>query len=207
VGSSSPTPGGGSTAAAVAALGAGLLGKVALVTRDKAGFAHRRELLDRAAVEAEAFRRDFLGWLDEDSAAYEGFIAAGRRPRGTREEEATYRQGIARALMNCFNPPLSILRAGIRALHLAREIAGDYYTGTASDLGLAAMNLKTAVYGARLTILINLKALRSLEGLEGPESGEGEGFAERCREEAEALGAEAEALAAEIDARVSAALL
>jgi glutamate formiminotransferase/formiminotetrahydrofolate cyclodeaminase len=194
--SSSPTPGGGSTAAVAGALGMGLLRKVALITGGKAAFAHCRELTGRVAGEADALGRDFLAWVDGDTAAYRDFIAAGRLPRNTEEEGAAYRRRLSGCLRACVDLPRGILRAAVRGLRLGKDLAADYYTGTASDLGLAAVSLQTAAQGSQLTILINLKAL----------AGEEPGFAAERRREGEALLEEAEALAGEIYARVRKAL-
>lgn len=155
--SAAPIPGGGSSAAAEAALGVGLISKVALITMDKAAYAHRKDLMRRTAAGAAALGRDFLAWVDEDTGAYQHFIVAKHLPRHTEAEEVRYRQTLDHALQGCIFIPHKILFAAVQGLRLGNDIAPDYYTGTASDLGLAALSLKTAAQGAYLTILMNIK--------------------------------------------------
>jgi formiminotetrahydrofolate cyclodeaminase len=118
--------------------------------------------MHRTAVSAEALGRDFLAWVAEDTAAYEDFIAVKHLPRHTEEEQAAYRQALGHALQSCILIPHKILQAAVQGLDLGNDLAPDYYTGTASDLGLAALSLKTAAQGAHLTILMNFKAIIAL---------------------------------------------
>ncbi|MDR2633287.1 MAG: cyclodeaminase/cyclohydrolase family protein [Treponema sp.] len=174
--SAAPTPGGGSSAALEAALGTGLIRKVALISADKAAYAHRKDLMSRTAATAEALARDFLRWVAEDSAAYEAFLAAKHLPRYGEEAHSRYRQALDQTLRECILIPYQILQAAVQALRLGRDLAPDYYTGTASDLGLAALSLQTAAQGAHLTILMNIRARNTLvlpqwDGPEEPSGG------------------------------------
>jgi formiminotetrahydrofolate cyclodeaminase len=135
----------------------GLIRKLALITMDKAAYAHRKDLMRRTAAGAAALGRDFLAWVDEDTGAYQHFIAAKHLPQHTEEEKARYRHTLDHALQICIFIPHKILRAAVQGLRLGNAITSDYYTGTASDLGLAALSLKTAAQGAYLTILMNSK--------------------------------------------------
>jgi formiminotetrahydrofolate cyclodeaminase len=145
-----------------AALGAGLISKVALITMDKAAYAHRKDLMRHVAAAAAALSRDFLAWVDEDTRAYQDFIAVKHLPQHIEEEKARYRQTLDHTLHVCTLIPHKILQAAVQGLRLGNDIAPDYYTGTASDLGLAALSLKTAAQGAHLTVLMNLKASAAL---------------------------------------------
>jgi formiminotetrahydrofolate cyclodeaminase len=115
-----------------------------------------------AAATAKALGRDFLAWVDEDTGAYEDFIAAKHLPRQTGEEKTRYRQTLDHTLQTCILIPHKILHGAVQGLRVGKDIAPDYYTGTASDLGLAALSLKTAAQGAYLTILMNRKARTAL---------------------------------------------
>jgi formiminotetrahydrofolate cyclodeaminase len=162
LGSATPSPGGGSSAAVEAALGVGLISKVALITMDKSAYTHRKDLMHHTAQAAAALGQDFLTWVDEDTVAYKDFIASKRLPQHTAEQKASYQQTLYRTLKVCTLIPYKILQASVQGLHLGNAIAPDYYIGTASDLGLAALSLKTAAHGAHLTILMNLKTIMSL---------------------------------------------
>ena len=174
--SPSPTPGGGSCSALNALLGASFIAMVARITAEKPGFADTGGGLLRLASEAEESCRLFLRLVDEDSSAYERFAAAGA---GDGEE-------VMAALHGCVRPPLELLEGAVAALRLARELSASYYPPTASDVGIAALNLKAASRGAYLTVCVNLKS-GCLDGAEAA------GYRERGRallEEAETLSRE-----------------
>ncbi|MDR1302473.1 MAG: cyclodeaminase/cyclohydrolase family protein [Treponema sp.] len=200
LGSATPIPGGGSSAAVEAALGMGLISKVALITMDKPAYTHCKDLMRHTAQTAAALGQDFLTWVDEDTAAYQDFLTAKRLPQQTAEQKAAYRQALYQALQACILVPYKILQAAVQGLHLGNAIAPDYYTGTASDLGLAALSLKTAAHGAHLTILMNLKSITSL-GL--PDHGFMESsFVQDARKQSQTLLDEAETAAKAIYTQV-----
>ncbi|MDR0663293.1 MAG: cyclodeaminase/cyclohydrolase family protein [Spirochaetaceae bacterium] len=146
--SSSPTPGGGTCSALDALLGASFIAMVARISAQKGDFddaEDREKNLVRIADEAERLRLLFLRVIDEDSAAYDRFAAAKPGPQAHA------------ALRGCLNPPFELLEGAAAALNLGRELLERYYLPTASDLGLAALNLKTAARGAFLTVNINLR--------------------------------------------------
>jgi formiminotetrahydrofolate cyclodeaminase len=164
IASGSPVPGGGSGAALTAALGASFIVMVARITAEKHDFAVcGREQgcgrlcehgcgqeLGRVAEKADELRRLFLRLVDEDAAAYGRFAAARKTPAASAAE----------ALRGCVEPPLELLKGAYSGLLLAQELAASYYPPTASDIGIAALNLETAARGAYLTVHINLKHIK-----------------------------------------------
>jgi formiminotetrahydrofolate cyclodeaminase len=162
IASGSPVPGGGSGAALTAALGASFIVMVARITAGKHDFAVcGRESgcgylcehgcgqeLGRIAEKADGLRRLFLQLIDEDAAAYGRFAAAKETPAAER------------ALRGCVEPPLRMLEGAGTGLLLAQELSASYYPPTASDIGIAALNLETAAKSAYLTVHINLKHIK-----------------------------------------------
>jgi formiminotetrahydrofolate cyclodeaminase len=149
---------------------------VARITAEKPDFADAAPALLRLAIQAEELCRLFLRLVDEDSAAYERFAAA----------DAGGGDEVMAALRGCVRPPLELLKGAVAALRLVRELSARYYPPTASDVGIAALNLETASRGAYLTVCVNLKS-GCLDGAEAA------GYRERGRtllEEAETLSRE-----------------
>lgn len=155
--SPSPTPGGGSAAAAAGVLGASLIEMVAAITGDKPS-PRRGEIL---TISEKVFytRREFLTLIDEDTAAYRGIMDARLLPRKTEAEQAAYASALQAALKTAILMPYRTLKAALDCLRLAKDLSADYYRPTASDLGLGAQALKTAAYGAELTMIINLRSV------------------------------------------------
>jgi formiminotetrahydrofolate cyclodeaminase len=116
-------------------------------------------MLQNIVADADALRIRFLELMDEDSAAYDGIMAA-RSHLADDDTGGVARRGrIERATVDALAPPTSILKLALYGTQLAYTLAGDYYTGTASDLGIAANALIVAARGAYLTIHMNLNAL------------------------------------------------
>ncbi|MDR1149768.1 MAG: cyclodeaminase/cyclohydrolase family protein [Spirochaetaceae bacterium] len=200
IASGSPVPGGGSGAALTAALGASFIAMVARITAGKHDFAvcgreqgcgHLCEHgcgqeFGRIVDKADKLRRLFLRLVDEDAAAYEHFTAAKETTAATAAASAA----AAEALRGCVEPPLKMLEGAYSGLLLAQELAAAYYPPTASDIGIAALNLETAARGAYLTVHINLKHIK--DGA----------FAVETAKKSRAILDRAEAAAAEIYASV-----
>jgi formiminotetrahydrofolate cyclodeaminase len=148
-----PTPGGGSTAALNGALGCGFIAMIARITLKKPGFAGNAALLQRITGGSESLRQELLALVDEDTAAYNGIMAARSTPQG---------EALAAALKTAVETPSRILQAVLAALDLARLLSENYYAGTASDLALAVCNLEAAARGAYLTVRINLNHLSEM---------------------------------------------
>jgi formiminotetrahydrofolate cyclodeaminase len=178
-----PTPGGGSTAALNGALGCGFIAMIARITLKKLGFAGNSTLLQRIIDRSESLRQDMLALVDEDTAAYNGIMAARSMPKAA--------EALRGALKTAVETPSRILQAALAALDLAQSLSGNYYAGTASDLALAALNLEAAARGAYLTVRINLNHIRDSY------AGDAEYVMRYGRESAARL-AEAEALARSI---------
>jgi formiminotetrahydrofolate cyclodeaminase len=183
--SSSPTPGGGTCSALNALLGAGFIAMVARITAEKSLFAGAEPKLRRIIDEAEKLRRLFLRLMDEDSAAYERFaLAMTASTAAAKKEEPSpeVKAEITAALRGCVRPPLELLEGSAYALRLALELSAEYYPPTASDVGIAALNLETAARGAFLTVNINLKC-----GFDAVEAAEYKSRARSMLDEAESL--------------------
>jgi formiminotetrahydrofolate cyclodeaminase len=184
--SASPTPGGGTCSALNALLGAGFIAMVARITAEKPDFARAEHELRRVSGRADELCRLFLRLIDEDSAAYERFAAA-KASLGTPASLGPRTDTVTAALRDCVRLPLELMEGAAESLCLARELSARYYLPTASDLGIAALNLEASSRGAYLTVCINLKG-------GGFNAGEAEEYMGNSR----LLLAEAEALSKEI---------
>ena len=83
-----PTPGGGSAAALSSAIGASLLMMVAALPKTRTGADEDRTALAAALQELSVIRERLVAAIDGDTAAYNGVVAAYKRPKATAEEQA-----------------------------------------------------------------------------------------------------------------------
>src|SRR5262245_25106844 len=115
-GSPDPTPGGGSAAALIGALGASLLAMVAGLPKTRTGVPAEREALDAARADLQRLQRTLIELVDRDAAAYDLVVAAFRKPKGTDEEKARRSAAIQDALRVATEVPIETYRAGAAAM-------------------------------------------------------------------------------------------
>lgn len=155
---STPTPGGGSAAALAGALGASLLIMVAGLP--KKGRAEEDQARLRDAADAlQMLRGKLMAFVDLDSAAYDGVVAAYRLPKSTPEEQDRRTAAIQWALRQAIDVPLDTMRACRRAILMACDVARLGNRSAASDLDVALDLLLTGLRGGRLNVETNLERL------------------------------------------------
>jgi formiminotetrahydrofolate cyclodeaminase len=154
-----PTPGGGSAAAVAAALGASLLAKVASMTKHRAASEEDVERLQAAASRCTSLSARLEALVDDESAAYDGVVAAYRLPRGSDAEKAERRTRIQAALVAAVETPLEVMRHCNDAIEAAATVARFGNPNAASDVGVALELLVAAGRAARLNVEINLASL------------------------------------------------
>src|SRR5262245_60705535 len=105
-----PTPGGGSASALSSAIGASLLLMVASLPKTRPGSAADRAALAAAADALAGIREWLTAAIDEDTAAYDGVVAAYKLPKGTADEQGARKAAIQRALRAATDAPLHVMR-------------------------------------------------------------------------------------------------
>jgi len=159
LGSSSPAPGGGSTAALNGALGASLLKMVALLTSGRAKYAEHQAFIDELLNKVEDIQSDFLSVIDEDTEAFNGVSAVFSMPKDTDDEKAARKNAMQNALKACTKTPYKMMELCEKTAVLLESAVDKTNTNTASDLGVAALNIRAAAQGAWLNVLINLDSI------------------------------------------------
>ena len=66
-----------------------------------------------------------------------------------------------KALKHATVSPFSMMELIVEALETTKEAVGKSNTNAASDLGVAALNLKAGLQGAWLNVLINISGIRT----------------------------------------------
>ena len=161
--SDAPAPGGGSTAALAGALGAALTAMVCELTVHKKQFAEVRE--DVLAVQAKAsqLQKAFLDVMDRDTDAFLVVSNAFAMPKATDGEKTARSAAIQKGLEGCTATPFEMMQLAAQTIELTESLLGRFNTASASDLGVGALSLRTAVQGAWLNVLINIGSLKNKE--------------------------------------------
>ncbi len=158
--SEAPAPGGGSVAAYMGALGAGLATMVANLSSHKRGWDDRWKEFSDIAEKGQALVSELTALVDEDTAAFDAIMNAFGLPKESAEEKAARAAAIEAATLNAASVPLRTMEAALKVLPLALEVARKGLSASASDAGVAALSALAAVRGAALNVRINAAGLK-----------------------------------------------
>ncbi len=158
--SESPTPGGGSVAAYVGALGAALGTMVANLSSHKRGWDERWEYFSNFADQGQESLKQLLALVDEDTRAFEQVMAAFGLPRSTEEETRARREAIESATRHATAIPFRVMEVALASMELIRAMATEGQASSVSDAGVGALCARAAVRGAWLNVRINAKQLK-----------------------------------------------
>ena len=184
--SGNPTPGGGSAAAVMGAMGAALVSMVCNVTIGKKGYEAVEAEMRSVLSESERVRRRLTAMVAEDIAAFDSILAAYKRPKATEEDKAARAAAIQAGLRRATEVPLDCAHVCAEVIALSRRASECGYLNVISDGGVGVLAGFTALRSAALNVYINAPALKD------------RAFAERATAELEKLlefcGAESEAV-------------
>ena len=166
-----PTPGGGSAAALVGALGAALNSMVANFTVGKEKFAAVEEDVQLLLSRSEELRQVLERLTQADTEAYGGVASAQKMPRETEEQKAARTAAVQEALKAAAEVPREAVRASSGVLEVAKELAEKGNPNLITDVGVAAKFAVAAMECAALNVEINLAYIKD------------EAYCEACRQE------------------------
>src|SRR5262245_41935270 len=158
--SDSPTPGGGSVAALMGALGASLGGMVANLSAGKRGWDDRLEYFSDRAVKAQQIKDELLSLVDEDTAAFNKVMEAFGLPKNSPEEKAARTAAIQEATKHAAEVPLKVMKTAVKSYQLLAEMAEQGNPASISDVGVGALATRACIEGAAMNVRINLGQLK-----------------------------------------------
>jgi formiminotetrahydrofolate cyclodeaminase len=173
--SSAATPGGGSGAAIMGALGAALVSMVCNLTIGKKNYAEVEPEMRSVLHDAEALRQRLADMVAEDIAAFNGLMAAYGLPKLSDEDKAARGAAIQHALRAATEAPLACARACAEVIKLSMRAAEVGNRNVISDAGVGALAAQAALRSAALNVDINVPSLQD------------QAFAKACRDEMDAL--------------------
>jgi formiminotetrahydrofolate cyclodeaminase len=163
LGSSAPTPGGGAASALVGALAAALAEMVARFTVGRARYRDVETQASEIIQQAEQARVEFVSLVQADEKAFGVVSSAYQLPKSSDEERRARDAEIQAALRTAMQPPLQAMRASLRVVTLARDIAQIGNTTVLSDAACAATIGEAAARAAALNVLANVALLHDTD--------------------------------------------
>ncbi|MEK0317920.1 cyclodeaminase/cyclohydrolase family protein [Cohnella sp. 56] len=158
-GSANPTPGGGSVAAVVAALGAAMTSMVGHLSQgDK--YAPIREEVEETLKEMSRLSVEYEALMHADIASFDGYMAALRMPKLTGDDIEKRRTALREATVRAIEMPLRLIEQCRSGLEQTLRIVEGSNKHVASDLGIGAILLEAAAQSALLTAEINFGSLQ-----------------------------------------------
>ncbi len=189
-----PTPGGGSVAAAVGAFGAAMATMVANLSAHKRGWDELWQTYSEWAERGMGHATTLLRLVDEDTRSFDTLMAAYRLPKGTDAEQEARSLAIEAGIKGATEVPLAVMREALASMDVADAMARSGLPSSLSDAGVGALCARTAVRGAWLNVQINTPGLRDRT------------WAENALAEGHAILATAERMESEIVALVEQAI-
>jgi formiminotetrahydrofolate cyclodeaminase len=181
-----PTPGGGSAAAIMGAMGAALVSMVCNVTIGKKGYEAVEAEMKAVLQESEKVRRRLTAMVAEDISAFDSILAAYKLPKTTEEDKALRAAAIQAGLRRATETPLDCARVCAEVIALARRASEHGYLNVISDGGVGVLAGFTALRSAALNVYINAPALKDRAFAERA-TAELEKLVEFCTAESEAV--------------------
>jgi len=159
----SSTPGGGSAAAVIGAMGAGLVSMVANFTAGKKGYESVNDEMQSILDRSEKYRAQFVDMIQEDVDVFNGVMAAYGMPRETDKEKETRSSAIQEALKKATDVPLECAVLCLDVIELSRLVAEKGNANVISDAGVAVLAAEAALGSAALNVYINIANIKDTE--------------------------------------------
>lgn len=176
--SDAPAPGGGTVAALGGALGAALVSMVANLTVGKEKYRESWAEMEEVRSQSEELRACFTKLMNEDTEAFNAFMAAMKMPKDTDEQKTARRAAMDAASISVTEIPLRTLEKCAELANAAAKVVKHGNANAVSDGGSAALLAEAAGKAAAYNVRINLPGVKD------------EDFEVRCRSRmANALGA------------------
>jgi glutamate formiminotransferase/formiminotetrahydrofolate cyclodeaminase len=152
-----PTPGGGSAAAASGAMAAGLAHMVAAMSRGKKAYLQYEAQLSGAIARLSTLREELKAAIDADAESYNVVMKAYRAAR----EKDDSGVGVNAALRQATSVPLGVAEHAAEVARIAESLKPITNPNMASDLTTGIALADAAITGALSNVEINVASMKA----------------------------------------------
>ena len=161
--SKASTPGGGSAAAIMGAMGAALVSMVANLTVGKKNYEAVDDEMQDLLARSEQVRQKLSDMIKADVDVFDQVMAAYGLPKDTDEDKAARTQRIQSALKEATDVPLACAGLCAEVIQLCKPMAEKGNTNVISDAGVAVLAANAALRSAALNVYINIGGIKDEE--------------------------------------------
>lgn len=154
------TPGGGSAAAVMGAMGAALVSMVAHFTIGKKGYETATAESSDLLLRAEDLRHRLTDMIRADVEAFGLVMAAYDLPRDTDVRKSERSAAIQSALKQAADVPLACAELCVQVIGLTQPMAAIGNKNVISDAGVAVLAAEAALRAAALNVYVNVGAIK-----------------------------------------------
>ena len=162
--SDDPTPGGGSVAATVGAMGGALTNMVGALTIDKKIYADvpedQKKVMENNHKEISQLVEGLTAIVDEDSTAFDGVMKAFKMPKETDEDKKARSAAIQEGYKEALEVPLRCGEKCFKVLELQEVFAHHGNVNAITDVGVGTLLAYSGLEGALFNVTINLKSIK-----------------------------------------------
>lgn len=150
-------PGGGSVAALIASLGAGLGSMVTWLTYGVRKFEEHENVLRNIIPNIVETAERLIPQIDADTNAFNDYIEAIRLPQNNDDEKIIRAEAMENGMKKAIEVPLETMRIAASIWNELIEAARVINIASKSDLEVGSRALELGIWGAYRNVLINLK--------------------------------------------------
>ena len=159
--SKAPVPGGGGASALVGAIGVALGSMVGNLTTGKKKYADVEEDIQALLKESDVLTKRLNALVQADAEVFEPLSKAYGLPAETEEEKLEKDKVLQEVLVQATQVPLQIAECCLEGIKLLDQYAKKGSRLVVSDAGVGVIFCKSALQGAKLNVLINLKLMKN----------------------------------------------
>eukprot|EP00795_Rhopilema_esculentum_P014679 gene14679-5770_t len=160
LGSRSSAPGGGSAAAAIAAMGSALGLMVGWMSYGNRKFEHLDATMRQLIPPLQKTMLELVPMIDADTNAFNEYMAALKMSHKTPEETERREAAMQGGLKTAISVPLKVMQTANQCWETMVKMAEVGNIATISDIQVGAKGLETGVFGAYCNVMINLKEIK-----------------------------------------------
>lgn len=154
--SDAPAPGGGSISALCGALSAALCEMVANLTVGKEKYAAVDAQMQQISREVSCLRETLLHAVDEDTRAFDQYMAALSLPKGSEERKTAMQEGLKQAAL----VPLSVAETACKLFPYLQSVLACGNSNAVTDAMVGTMLARTCTLGAIFNVRVNLASIK-----------------------------------------------